>query len=106
MDYERGRIGVGVTRTFGSEKEWTPEALAGLEASWQVTESVKLEASNTVFPALNEAEVRNVTRGGVTLDISRGRGLKLSAGVQNEYDSKNPDEKNDLKYILALLYDF
>lgn len=102
----RGRLGAGVKRTFGSEKDWTPEGLAGLEGAWRVNDALKFEASNTFYPALNEAEFRNISKAGWTVDISSGRGLKLAAGVINEYDSTNSDKKNDLKYIGSLLYDF
>lgn len=102
-----GRLGAGVTRTFGSEKDWTPEGVLGLEGSWQMNESVEFSAANTVLPALNDiGEFRNISRAGWTLDISHGRGLKLAAEILNEYDSQNPDKKNDLKYLGSLLYDF
>lgn len=107
----RGRLGVGVTKTFGSpgDDEWVPEAVLGLETEWLPREGQKITAFTTFYPSLSDlGEFRNLTGADWSVAISEAAGLSLNLGVQNEYESDVPTgiEKNDLLYRAALLYDF
>lgn len=106
----RGRLGVGVTRTFGApDDDFVPEAVIGIETEWLPREGQRLTAYNTVYPSLSDpGELRNLTGLDWSIAISEGLGLSLNLGVQNEYETKvDPGiEKNDLLYRAALLYDF
>jgi putative salt-induced outer membrane protein YdiY len=107
----RGRLGIGVTKTFGSpgDDEWVPEAVVGLETEWLPAERQKVTAYTTFYPSLSDpGEFRNLTGVDWSLRIADGLGLSLNLGLQNDYESDVAPgiEKNDFLYRAALMYDF
>ncbi len=105
-----GRAGLGGNQTFGgTDDEFTPEALLGVGVLWNITDGQKLSFSNTYYPDLSDInEFRNLTRAEWEITIDAGRNLALKLGAENEYQSEpgGDAEKNDLKYYLALIWDF
>jgi len=101
---------MGAIKEFNSpDEDVRPEALAGVDFSWQINERQSLNFSNYVYPDLGETgEFRNVTAVDWTIKIDQADGLSLKFGINNEYESNAPSdaEKNDLKYFGALVFDF
>jgi hypothetical protein len=107
----RGRLGIGVTKTFGSpgDDEWVPEAVVGLETEWLPAERQKVTAYTTFYPSLSDlGEFRNLTGVDWSILLVDGLGLSLNLGLQNDYESDVAPgiEKNDFLYRAALMYDF
>jgi putative salt-induced outer membrane protein YdiY len=105
----RGRAGLGGNYEFGDVNEFTPEALLGLETSWQITERQKLTAATTWYPALDElGQFRNVNTLAYVIAIDPQAGMSLKLGLEHEHQSNPPqgNKKNDLKYLAALVFDF
>lgn len=105
-----GRIGAGANYEFGEINDLTPEALAGVDATWRVDENQTLSGYMTFFPALDPffSEWRNITGAAYKVNLARGRGLSLKLGVENEFNSNVAPgtDNNDLKYFGALIYEF
>lgn len=106
----RGRLGLGLQRTFGGEEsEIVPELRIGIDGEWRISDRVKLTAANDLFPNLREpGELRNVLDAALFLTVSEEDGLGFKLGVRDEYES-DPDgdaEENDIRYYGALTIDF
>ncbi len=104
------RGGGGGNQTLGGDDEtFTPEALAGLDFKYVISDRQELTLSNTIYPDLGDfGEFRNITGAAWTFLIDSDPRLNLKLGIDNEYQS-NPggDAKhNDLKYYGALVYEF
>ena len=87
----------------------TLEAFVNADAKWKITKDQSLAASTTIFPSLTdvgEFRARN------TLDwiikLSYADGLSFKLGLIHEYESQTDPgrDKNDLKYMASLLFDF
>lgn len=106
----RGRLGLGLQRSFGGEDDRiTPELLVGIEEEWRIAPRVKLTASNVILLDLREpGELRNFTDAALYLDVAETDGLGVKLGIHNEYESDVPDgvDENDLRYYGALTVDF
>lgn len=106
----RLRAGLNETREYEgpNDGDWRLEGLLGAEASWQINEAQSLEGSVTYYPDLQESgEYRVVGTAAWSIKLSTD-GLSLKLGIEDEYDThrEDPFEKSDLKYFLALLYEF
>ncbi len=104
------RAGAGGQYEFGDVNEFTPEAMAGLDWTWTISETQNFTFYNYFYPSLDPAfsEFRNLTGAMYEVALAAGKGLKLQLGVENEYNSDVNDgfEENDLKYFGALAFDF
>lgn len=109
----RGRAGVGGNQTFGgsvNSDEFTPEALFGVEADYVISDKQNITFSNYIFPSLEEFidDFRNVTTLEYNIAIDQDKGMDLSLGMANEYDSAAPatSKKNDFTYYITLGWKF
>ena len=104
-----GRAGLGAVAEFGGDQddEVVPEALLGLELSWDIGPGQVLTASNVLYPQLEDVgEFRNATAVEYLIELDRQDGMSIKFGVENEYDSTDDDNRNDVKYYGALVLDF
>jgi putative salt-induced outer membrane protein YdiY len=106
----RLRAGFFETREDGgpNDGEWRPEGMLGAEGSHKLTKSQTLEAAIFWFPDLqNSGEYRILASASWSVKLS-DNGLSLKAGVEEEYDThkESPFEREDVKYFIALLYEF
>lgn len=103
----RGEFGFGFSRTWGTEREWRPEGVLGASLSWKPFEGHKFSADATYYPDLADlSKFRFLSNAAYTVGITRLERLSLKLGAKNEYDSKQPNHNNNLKYYGNLLYDF
>ena len=105
-----GRIGPGVSRTFGSEDDRTvPELLAGLQGTWTISERQRLTFYTKFFADLDEVgEYRNLSGAAWVVDVDPRRGISLKLGLDNRYESRVTDDadRDDLTYYGSLLLGF
>ena len=102
-----GKFGSGVARTWGTERDWSPEGVLGLSLTWKPIDRHSLTADVTYYPDFAKLpEFRLLANAAYTMGITRIGGLSLKVGAKNEYDSGQPDKKNNLKYYGNLVYDF
>lgn len=105
-----GRLGLGAAKEWGSDQDDVAlEAFANLDGKWKITKDQTLAASTTIFPSLTdvgEFRARNTLDWIVKLSYQDGLSLKL--GLIHEYESETDPgrDKNDLKYLASLLFDF
>lgn len=103
----RGELGVGFSRSWGTEPGWRPEGVAGLVFGWTPLEGQKLTADVTYYPDFdNFSEYRILANAAYIIAITQLDGLSLKLGIKNEYDSAQPGDNNNLKYFGNLVYDF
>ncbi len=107
----RGTAGLTFTRTSGngSEHDVTPEALFGLEASWQMNEHNRFSLENSFYPSLDVlGDYRNLTEAAWTIDPGDTIPWEIEFSIANEYesDAENPVKNNDFDYAIKLLWDF
>lgn len=104
-----GRAGIGGVREWGSEDtDIHPEAEAGGELKWKITEAQTLEATHMVFKALDDDPFRMRTTVQWVMKLNHADGVSVKLGLVNEHDSEPGDDKkrNDLSYYGALVFDF
>lgn len=92
-----------------SDVEFAPEALAGVELTWQITDNQTLNAATTFFPDLEDTDrYRIISSVDWKVKLSQVDGLNLKIGFANEYESVvDPGvERNDLVYYAAVVWDF
>ena len=105
----KGRVGAGVVREFGTDDdEFRPEALLGLDFTWQINEAQKFAAGTEIFPSLNDfGELRAVSYANYDILLSEENNLTLRLGIEHEYDSNTDDaDENDVKYFITILATF
>ncbi|MBB6428942.1 DUF481 domain-containing protein [Algisphaera agarilytica] len=104
------RLGVGGSYEAGVINEFTAELLLGVEGNWAIDSRSSFNYYTFFYPSLDPAfeDFRNTTGAAYVVAIDKGDGLSLRIGAENEYNSAAAagTEKNDLKYFLALVYDF
>jgi putative salt-induced outer membrane protein YdiY len=91
-----------------NDGEWRPEGMLGAEGTHKLTKSQTLEGAFFWFPDLqNSGEYRILASASWSVKLS-DNGLSLKAGVEEEYDTHKeaPFEREDVKYFVALLYEF
>ncbi|HWB20284.1 MAG TPA: DUF481 domain-containing protein, partial [Phycisphaerales bacterium] len=97
-------------KEFGSDNDDVrPEALFGVEGKWDIAEKHSLTFSSTVYPDLNEiGEFRWVSSVGWSYLLDEKNKLSLTAGVQDEYQSKVDEgrKNNDLRAFVGMQLDF
>ena len=86
------------------------EGLFALDYYWQPAERYSLSISNQLFTQTQPdfGEIRNLTIGEMKILLSERPALNLKIGAENEYETEveGDDEKNNLKYYMALGIDF
>ena len=104
------RVGIGASKEFGSDdNRIIPEALAGVDLEWDITENQSFVASTYYYPNLLDiGEFRWTVSAGWNIKIDQADGLSLTVGLLNEYDSDvDPGiEHNDFKLFGGLAFDF
>lgn len=105
-----GRIGLGATKEFGSERnEWQLEGLLGVDFSRQLTERQKISAMAEYTPSLERFErYRILARADYEILVDPEVSMTLKIGVENEYNSdpSGDDKRNDFRYYLLLGWAF
>jgi putative salt-induced outer membrane protein YdiY len=98
------------TREWGDRDVDKAEVALGLDYAWEISERQSLTFSNQFFVEATPSmgEFRNVTSGEWKVVLNRDPSLNLKMGAENEYESdvEPDDERNDVKYYLALGLDF
>jgi putative salt-induced outer membrane protein YdiY len=103
----RGELGVGFSRSWGSERAWRPEGVASLVLEWNPADGQQLTADITYYPDFDDlGEFRALANTAYLIAITQLDGLSLKLGAKNEYDSNQPGDNNNLKYYGNLVYDF
>jgi len=104
-----GRLGLGLSQTFGGDDDkLSPEGIVGFDSNWQVNDRQSLEASNTLYLQLDElGELRNLTSLAWLIKLDQFNGLNLKFGAENEYESDTGGDSrsNDFKYNLSLTWE-
>ncbi len=104
------RLGFGGTYEYGEINDFTPEALfGGSVLKWKVSDRAAISGETIYYPSLEDAanfRIESKLQWAYKLDFAKGLSLKL--GVENEYDSRTPNDNsnNDLKYYGALVLSF
>ncbi|MCH2169927.1 DUF481 domain-containing protein [Myxococcota bacterium] len=102
-----GDFGAGFSRTWGTERQWRPEGVLGLKLSWKPLKGHEFLADSTYFPDFDDLpEFRVLSNATYSVAIAGLKGLGVMVGLKNEYDSRQPDRNNNLKYFGNLVYDF
>ena len=105
-----GRLGAGLTKEFGGENDFRPEAmLGGSILKWKLTDHQTVTASTSLFPNLSELDrFRTITKLEWQILLSKADGVSLKFGLENEYESHvdSDDERNDVKYYGTLVIEF
>jgi len=103
----RGELGVGFSKSWGSEQEWRPEGVASVALEWKPADGQQLTADITYYPDFDDlGEFRALANTAYLIAITQMEGLSLKLGAKNEYDSNQPGDNNNLKYYGNLVYDF
>lgn len=104
------RLGVGGSYEAGDIEDFSTELLLGLEGSWDINDDSSLSYYTYFYPFLDPffEEFRNTTGVAYQVAIDKGKGMSLKVGAENQYNSNASagTKENDLKYYLALVFDF
>jgi len=104
------RVGFGGTYEYGDVNEFTPEALFGGSAvDWRMTDRSTVNGDVIYYPSLEEESafrVESILQWRYKLDSERKMSLNL--GIENEYDSRTPNDpnNNDFKYFATVSFEF
>ncbi len=102
-----GRAGIGGSQLLGGTNEgFTLEALLGLDYKLEVNDDQRFKTGIELYPSLEDAgEFR--ARGYAEYEVDLNDTLKLTAGIEDRYDTDPGEAKrNDLDYYLLLVYSF
>lgn len=105
----KGRFGAGTSKEFGGTNgQWIPEALFGLDYRRQLSKKQHLESTVDYFPSWEDyADFRVVTDLSWILLLDAETDLSLKLNINDQYDSTPTGGKaNDLFYSLLLLWKF
>jgi putative salt-induced outer membrane protein YdiY len=104
------RAGAGAAKEWLSDNEgWRPEALAGADFDWKISERQSLVSTFRIFPDLDDlGEYRTLTTAGWQMNISKADGLSLTLGLLHEYQTivDSGRENSDLRLFGGLTFDF
>lgn len=105
-----GRLGVGITKEFGSSKQRIePELNLGLDWEHKIDDRQKVYATLDYYPSLhNFSDYRASAKAGYEVQVDPVNNLSLKLGLEDRYNSNpGPDKKkNDLLYFAAVVYNF
>lgn len=101
--------GAGVAREFGgSQDNLNPFALLGAEYTRKINSRVSFAVSGEFEPRLDDfGEYRLRGKSKLDVDLNDNGSLKLSLGVEDEFNSDPGDaEENDFYFFAAIVYAF
>jgi putative salt-induced outer membrane protein YdiY len=105
-----GRLGFGGSQTIGGpDEEFRPEAIAGLDYAFKISERQKFEAGTEFLLDVSDTEQwRNNTFARYEAVLDAESGMNFKTGVTNRYDSApgGDAKKNDLEYFATLGWTF
>ncbi|MBW1646354.1 MAG: DUF481 domain-containing protein [Deltaproteobacteria bacterium] len=96
-----GRIGLGGSRTWGTENSYDPEGLVGLEWNWQPRQfpQHKLSTQFILYPDLDDAgEYRTWAQGKWRITFADWQGFGIELGFEHEYESIIKDKLEDERH--------
>jgi len=98
----RGRVGLGFNKTWGSDNEFDPEGLVGMELSWNPNEVHSFTSQFMVYPNLDGfGEYRSWAQAKWGINVDFIKSFTLEFGLEHEYESLiDEDSKNDRHYDL------
>lgn len=104
-----GRLGLGGSQTFGDQEDFRPEAVAGLDYTYQIKQNQKLTAGTEFLLDVSDVDFwrsNSYLRYEAVIDPESGMNFKT--GVTHRYDSRPGDdvEKSDLEYFATLGWKF
>jgi putative salt-induced outer membrane protein YdiY len=106
----RGRVGAGGNREFGSpQNEFTPEALAGVDFDFKITDRQKFALTYDYIPSLSDfPEFRTNGRASWEMLIDPKLNMSLRIGAEHRYQSNPGDgfRHNDLDYFATFVIGF
>jgi putative salt-induced outer membrane protein YdiY len=101
------RMGVGGTREFGgSEEDWQPTGLLGVDYTHQITKTQKLTAKVEYYPEWEDVnEFRVVSDFGWQVDLDRPKNVSLKLSLIDRYDS-TPEgaDPNNIDYSVLMIW--
>ncbi len=105
-----GRLGFGGSQTFGDmDEDFRPEAVAGLDYTWNIKDNQQFKAGTEVLLDVSETEnVRVNSYGEYEVLLDAESNLTFKTGIVNRYDS-NPGgnaERSDLEYYATMGWKF
>ncbi len=96
-----GRIGLGMSRSFGSENRFETEGQIGMEWSWYPGGNKKHQVSFSFigYPILNDlGEYRTWCQGKWKIDLGLFKGLSFETGFEHDYESQSELSVDDEAY--------
>jgi hypothetical protein len=104
------RVGAGATYEAGSVDEWTPELLLAEDFAWKIGERQTIAFNASIAPNIEDlSDYRIQAQLEYVLALAGApKGLALTLGLRNIYDSKPDDdvEGNELRIYGGIRYDF
>lgn len=104
------RAGAGAAKEWRSDNDgWRPEALAGADFDWKISDRQSLVSTFRIFPDLDDlGEYRTLTTAGWQMAIDHADGLAITIGLLHEYQSlvDSGRENSDLRLFGGLTLDF
>jgi len=106
------RAGLGARRDFGGMADNTivPEALAGADFAWDISERQDLVASTRYFPSLLDTrDYRIVSSAEYSILMADfAEGLSFNVGIEHEYEQQVPEEvdESDIRLYAGLGLEF
>lgn len=102
-----GRIGLGGSRTWGTENEVDLEGQLGMELAWEPEklENHTLSCQFIVYPVLNDfGEYRTWIQCKWKIDFVFVRGMGIEFGFEHDFESKNDKSIDGEKYYDLIYY--
>ena len=108
----RGRVGLGMDRTWGDDNRFTLEGISGAEAAWRLDERQSISSQFMAYFHLDDPSwYRTWLQAKWEIDLGLFKGTALETGFEHEYES-HIDERSgheshyDLIYFWRLGMDF
>ncbi|MFK7883205.1 MAG: YdiY family protein [Phycisphaerales bacterium] len=105
-----GRLGFGGSQTFGDmDEDFRPEAVAGLDYTWNIKDGQQFTAGTEVFLDVSETEnfrANSYAQYEVLLDAESN--LTFKTGIAHRYDSEPgaTAERSDVEYYASMGWKF
>ncbi len=98
----RGRVGLGFNKTWGTDNEFDPEGLLGVEFSWKPDAIHHISSQFIFYPNFGDlGEFRTWFQSTWEISLDFFPGLGLEFGLEHEFDSViNEKSKDDRHYDL------
>ena len=102
-----GRLGLGASRTWGTENEFDPEGQIGLEWTWKppALKNHSLSSQFIIYPILNDlGEYRTWIQSKWKIDFDFFRGMGIELGFEHEYESESDKSIEGERYYDLICY--